>query len=288
MGSLQLNEGQLALITHYRRRQVEEKRRRQQLSKVPRAAGQSSTPVREHQQSIYDYQKLYKSKTKIKREKYGEMDIKRYSTFGEYDEEKDKKPSFEEYCKDRAEYYEKYLNREFEKSGKNSFGKLFEKFSGYAAFFFVFFYGAMFISTIILLNSGKIKSSHYLRCNLTLSFFMFLYGIVLAILRMSSNLHQLQGMTGTFFLLLFFIGIIVAVGPTVQKLKTSFSQSSQYPSSNNPTEPKYPMYLTIGFYIGFFIACAYFIPVFLIWLVGPNCLLATNGVSYSVCKCLHS
>ena len=283
MGSLQLNETQLlALIKQYTRRKEEEGKRR--LSKVPRTR-QSSAPVRKQQPPpIYDYQNVYKSKeNSIKRKKYDEMNIRRYS-FGGYGEE-DKKPSFEEYCKDRAEYYEKYLNKEFDKSGKNSFGKMFEKFSGYAAFFFFVFYGAMFISTIILLNSGKIKSSHYLRCNLTLSFFMFLYGIVLAILRISSNLHQLQGMTGTFFLLLFFIGIIVAVGPTVQKLKSSFSQS---PSSSNPTEPKYPMYLTIGFYIGFFIACAYFIPVFLIWLVGPNCLLATNGVSYSICKCLHS
>lgn len=280
MVSIQLNERQFDLIKQYRRRQ-EEGKRRQEVPKVP------SAPVRKQQPPpIYDYQKVYKSKgNSIKRKEYGEMDIKKYSTFGEYDEEKDKKPSFEEYCKDRAEYFEKDLNREFERSGKNSFGKMFEKFSGYAAFFFFVFYGAMFISCIILLNSGKIKSSHYLRCNLTLSFFMFLYGIVLAVLRMSSNLHQLQGMTGTFFLLLLFIGIIVAVGPTVQKLKSSFSQ---YPSSSNPTEPKYPMYLTIGFYIGFFMACAYFIPVFLIWLVGPNCLLATNGVSYSVCKCLHS
>ena len=272
MGSLKLNETIKQYIP-------------QQLSKVPRTR-QSSAPVRKQQPPpIYDYQEVYKSKgNSIKRKEYGEMDIKRYSTFGGYGED-DKKPSFEEYCKDRAEYYKKYLNREFDRSGKNSFGKMFEKFSGYAAFFFFVFYGAMFISCIILLNSGKIKSSHYLRCNLTLSFFMFLYGIVLAVLRISSNLHQLQGMTGTFFLLLFFIGIIVAVGPTVQKLKTSFSQS---PSSSNPTEPKYPMYLTIGFYIGFFIACAYFIPVFLIWLVGPNCLLATNGVSYSICKCLHS
>jgi hypothetical protein len=227
----------------------------------------------------YNYQDILKSKTKIKREDYDRADIKKYSLFG-YDEGEDKKPTFEEYCKDRAEYFKKDLNREFDRSGKNSFGKTFEKFSGYAAFFFVVFYGALFISSIILLNNGTIQTSHYLRCNLTLSFFMFLYGIVLAILRISSNLHQLQGMTGTFFLLLLFIGIIVAVGPTVQKLKS--------PSSSNPTEPKYPMYLTIGFYIGFFIACAYFIQVFLIWLVGPNCLLATNGVSYSVCKCLHS
>ena len=286
MGLLQLNEKQLALIKQYSQRKDEEekrKKKKQQLSQVHRA-GQSSAPV---QKQFYDYQKLYKSKrNSIKRKEYDEMNIKTsYSIFGY---EKDKKPSFEEYCKDRAEYYKEYLNKKFDGSGKNSFGKMFEKFSGYAAFFFFVFYGAMFISCIILLNSGKIKSSHYLRCNLTLSFFMFLYGIVLAILRISSNLHQLQGMTGTFFLLLFFIGIIVAVGPTVQKLKSSFPTSSQYPSSNNLTEPKYPMYLTIGFYIGFFIACAYFIPVFLIWLVGPNCLLATNGVSYSVCKCLHS
>jgi hypothetical protein len=235
------------------------------------------------------YQRLLKDDyPTLKRKEYDEMDIKR-TPYGGYED--DLKPSFEEYCKDRAENLEKRLNIEYErKNGKNSFAKTFEKFSGYAAFFFVVFYGALFISSIILLNNGTIQTSHYLRCNLTLSFFMFLYGIVLAVLWKSNNLLQLQETTGTFFLLLLFIGIIVAVGPTVQKLKLSFSISSQSPSSSNPTEPKYPKYpkyLTIGFYCGFFIACAYFIPVFLIWLLGSNCLLATNGVSYSVCKWLH-